>query len=175
VAPAFDDRLNIQAMILAGPARVKALIGTGMSPEMAHQKAFVKVSGIVRRQVLSGGRMAIDATTKQDTRAVGWRRVSDGNPCTFCAMLVSRGPVYASAQRAETVAGTGLEYHGHCGCTAEIMYGEWKPSEAEQRFIDEYERAAEEADAAGEPRTQQTVLYRMRANGEFNDSPKKTT
>jgi len=175
VAPAFDDRVYAQAMLLAGPARVKALIGKGMAPDEAHRKAFVKFSGIVRRQVLSGGRMAIDATTKEDRRAIGWRRVSDGSPCTFCAMLVARGPIYASAQRAETVAGTGLEYHGHCGCTAEIMYGEWKPTEAEQRYVDEYDRAAKEADEAGEPRTQETVLWRMRANGDFNDSPKKTT
>lgn len=172
VTPRFNRSEHGQALLLAGPARVKVLIGRGMAPDEAHAQAFTKFSGIVRRQVLSGGRMAIDATTKADSRAIGWRRISDGDPCTFCAMLVGRGPVYASAERAETVAGTGLEYHGHCGCTAEIMYGDWKPNPTEQEWVDAYDKAAEEADAAGEPRTQENVLWRMRANGAFRDSPK---
>lgn len=171
-APAFDRAANQNALLLAGPARVKLLIGRGMVPDEAHAQAFNKFSGIVRRQVLAGGRMAIHVTTKADKRAVGWRRVSDGNPCTFCAMLVGRGPVYASAERAETVAGTGLEYHGHCGCTAEVMYGEWRPNETEQVWVDAYERAAKQADAAGESRTQESILWRMRAEGSFRDSPK---
>lgn len=160
-----------QSMLLAGPSRVKLLIGKGESADGAHAKAFTKFSGIVRRQVMSGGRMMIDATTRRDQSAVGWRRVTDGNPCTFCAMLASRGPVYASSERASTVAGSGLRYHGHCGCTAEIIYGDWQPSEREQLYIDEYEKAAKQANAAGESRTQNTVLWRMRENGIFRDSP----
>ncbi|KAB5606685.1 hypothetical protein EHS19_06735 [Bifidobacterium jacchi] len=34
------------------------------------------------------------------SRADGWRRVSDGDPCAFCAMLVTRGPVYTSRDKA---------------------------------------------------------------------------
>lgn len=160
-----------ESMLLSGPARVKLLIGKGDSPDGAHAAAFVKFSGIVRRQVLSGGRMLIDETTRRDQNAVGWRRVTDGNPCTFCAMLATRGPVYASKERADSVAGSGLRYHGHCGCTAEIIYGKWQPSEREQLYIDEYEKAAKQANAAGENRTQGTVLWRMRENGIFRDSP----
>lgn len=160
-----------ESMLLAGPSRVKLLIGKGESADGAHAKAFKKFSGIVRRQVMSGGRMMIDETTRRDKNAVGWRRVTDGNPCTFCAMLASRGPVYASKERANSIAGSGLQYHGHCGCAAEIIYGEWQPSEREQLYIDEYEKAAKQANAAGEARTQHTVLHRMRENGIFRDSP----
>lgn len=160
-----------ESMLLAGPSRVKLLIGKGESADGAHAKAFTKFSGIVRRQVMSGGRMMIDETTRRDKNALGWRRVTDGNPCTFCAMLASRGPVYASKERANSIAGSGLQYHGHCGCTAEIIYGEWQPSEREQLYIDEYEKAAKQANAAGEARTQGTVLHRMRENGIFRDSP----
>lgn len=120
---------------------------------------------------MSGGRMMIDATAKADTRAIGWRRVSDGNPCTFCAMLCSRGPIYASQERAETVGGSGLQYHGHCGCTAEILYSEWIPNEAERGYIEDYEKAAREAKADGQQRTQDTVLWRMRQNSVYRDSP----
>lgn len=160
-----------QSMLLAGPSRVKLLIGRGESADGAHAKAFTKFSGIVRRQVMSGGRMMINETAGQDGQAIGWRRVTDGNPCTFCAMLASRGPVYASKGTADTIGGSGLRYHGHCGCTAEIIYGDWQPSEREQLYIDEYEKAARQADRAGESRTQDTVLWRMRENGIFRDSP----
>lgn len=170
-APPFPAAVMRDAALLAGPVRVKMLIGAGESPGSAHAKAFTKFSGIARRQVLDGGRKMIDATTKADTRAIGWRRVSDGNPCTFCAMLCSRGPVYASKQRAETVAGSGLRYHGHCGCTAEIMYGEWVPNEAERGYMEDYEKAAKQAEADGQPRTQDTVLWRMRQNSVYRDSP----
>lgn len=177
VAPAFPAAVMTHTMLVHGPLRVKNLIGKGASGSDAHAKAFTKFSGMVRRQVLMGGRMAIDATTADDRSAVGWRRVTDGNPCTFCAMLASRGPVYQSATAAGDVlrpargGGEKLLYHGHCGCTAEIVYGSWEPSDAEQLYISEYEKAAKQADAAGEPRTQETVLWRMRENGIFRDSP----
>lgn len=171
VAPKFPTAEMRNAALLAGPVRVKLLVGRGETPGSAHAKAFTKFSGIARRQVMSGGRMMIDATAKSDTRAIGWRRVSDGNPCTFCAMLCSRGPIYASQERAETVGGSGLQYHGHCGCTAEILYSEWIPNEAERGYIEDYEKAAREAEADGQQRTQDTVLWRMRQNSVYRDSP----
>lgn len=169
----FDEAEMRNAMLLAGPVRTKLLIANGMPADEAKTKAFTKLGGIVRRQVLDGGRGSVNRTERRDRRARGWRRVSDSNPCTFCAMLCARGPVYGSEQRAREVGGSGLQFHGHCGCTAEIIYGDWEPNEAEQEYIATYEAAAKAADAAGEPRTQQTVLYRMRAKGNFKDSPKR--
>lgn len=50
-------------------------------------------------------------TVMESAEASGrrWRRVSDGNPCAFCAMLVGRGPVYRSKQSALRVVGRGKE------------------------------------------------------------------
>jgi len=177
MAPPFPVEEMRNAALIAGPVRVKMLIGRGESPGSAHAKAFTKFSGIARRQVLDGGRKMIDATTAADSRAVGWRRVTDGNPCTFCAMLASRGPVYSAKSAQGDVmrplrgGGSGLRYHGHCGCTAEIVYGEWKPNDAERLYQEEYEKAAKQAEAEGQQRTEQTVLWRMRENGVFRDSP----
>jgi hypothetical protein len=93
-------------------------------------------------------------------------------------MLVSRGAVYRSKRSTEgdvlrpsRQGGDKLLFHGHCGCTAEIVYGEWIPNRTEQRFIDAYDKAAKQADNAGEPRTQENILWRMRDNGGFRDSP----
>lgn len=176
--PLFDAALNSQILRIAGPLRVKNLVGRGMSGPTALARARNGYAGMLRRQVLMGGRETIDITTEQDRQAVGWRRVSDGDPCTFCAMLCSRGPVYrsqASSQgsvaRDSRGGGKGMHFHSHCGCTSEIVYGEWQPTEQEQGFIDAYDRAAREANAAGQSRTQESVLPRLRRSGGFRDSP----
>lgn len=174
IRSATFDRETVSNVLMAqGPWRIKVYIGGGMTPEAAHSKVTNNLTGAVRRSVLMGGREAIDDTTADDSRAIGWRRVTDGSPCTFCAMLATRGPVYRSEETASAIAGTGLEYHNHCGCTAEIVYGEWRPTDQEQLFINTYESAAREAEAVDGRRVQETVLWRMRAAGNFRDSPKK--
>jgi hypothetical protein len=175
--PDFDTAETAQALVLAGPVRVKLLTKRGMTSTKAQSEALRKFQGIVRRQTMAGGRQLIDQTTESDQRAIGWRRVTDSKPCAFCAMLASRGPVYRSASTAGTDGGglldnkSGLRFHSHCGCTAEIVYGEWKPSEREQGFLAQYQEAAQAANADGFSRTEASVLPRMRAAGNFRDSP----
>jgi len=53
-----------------------------------------------------------------DELATGWSRVTDNDPCAWCAMLASRGPVYKSAQTAGDPRQGGNRYHDHCGCQA---------------------------------------------------------
>lgn len=79
-------------------------------------------------EVLQAGREVVQRSS------IRWRRVTDGKPCGFCAMLASRGPVYHSQESAEG-------YHARCGCTAEPFDGdpsEWEPTPDEARFIDAY-------------------------------------
>lgn len=169
--PDFDLDVNRNALLLAGPVRVKSLIGTGVAPDAAKAAALTAFIGIMRRQTLMGGRFSIDGFERRDERAKGWRRVTDGDPCAFCAMLATRGPVYGSAEKAEQIGGTGLRYHSNCACTAEPIYTVWEPSAREREFIRDYERAAQEVDDLGLPRTEENVLPRMRRLGEFRDSP----
>jgi hypothetical protein len=152
---------------IAGPVRVKLLIASGMPRQEAYDRAFVKFDGIVRRQTLMGGRTTIARTAGRDRRAIGWRRVTDGNPCAFCAMLASRGPAY----RSDASAG-GLQYHGHCGCTAEVMYSAWEPTSAEEEYVAAYQRAQGNLTESGAPRTAKNILSEMRREGSFRDSPK---
>jgi hypothetical protein len=153
-----------RALRLAGPARVKRLIGAGMGAAEAYNAALTKFGGIVRRQTMMGGRLTVARTAGHDRRAVGWRRVTDGNPCAFCAMLASRGPVYKDAASAD-----GIQYHAHCGCTAEPAYSyDWKPTADEDRYLQEYTNAR-----YAEPnRSVEETLAAMRRNGSFRDSPK---
>lgn len=83
----------------------------------AMDKAFVLSSGEASRLVLDGGRRTILDSIRDDPKASGWQRVTDGNACGFCRMLAGRGFVY----KAETVH---FASHGHCGCSAVPEYGE---------------------------------------------------
>lgn len=64
------------------------------------------------RLALNAGRDYVIQTVEQDRLAVGWMRVTDGDPCAFCLVLASRGPVYKSRTTAEFLA------HDNCGCVA---------------------------------------------------------
>lgn len=53
------------------------------------------------KEVENGGRRTIRNAVDRDSSAVGWARVATGREtCGFCLMLVSRGPVYQSAESA---------------------------------------------------------------------------
>lgn len=155
------------ALRLSGPIRIKRLIAGGMDADQAYSAAFTKYAGMVRRQSMMGGRLTVARTAGRDRRAVGWRRVTDGNPCAFCAMLASRGPVYRDAAAAD-----GIQYHAHCGCTAEPAYSNaWEPTADEERFMDAYGEARELVAADGKAINTKKLLAAMRQQGGFRDSP----
>ena len=145
---------------------MQSLREAGHSEGMISDFAASRIEGYVQRGVLNGGRNTIRASSRANVRAFGWLRVSDGNPCAFCAMLVGRGPVY----KAETV---GFRSHDYCGCTAEEFYGEkwsdWEPTGEEARWRDVYFEVAEIATATEGRRvapkpgmSEDTILWRMR-------------
>lgn len=67
-----------------------------------------------KRMVLNAGRERLLERQTRDPNVRGWARVSDGSPCGFCAMLVSRGPVYDAG----TVR---FEAHDGCGCGVRLV------------------------------------------------------
>lgn len=167
--PRFDRRNAAGRIDWTGATNVLWRIARGETQETAYAAARSLFLGVFHEAVLTGGRTTIENWAKKDPRAIGWRRVSDGDPCAFCAMLVTRGPVYTSAAKAGLSARTGSKYHPHCGCTVEVVYGDWKPTEQERQWIDEYYRAAESLPGRT-PRTAETVLPILRRQGSFRDS-----
>jgi hypothetical protein len=127
------------SLLVTGPIGVKSRIGKGIDPRIAKAKAMVDVSGAASRHVLNGGRQLITEAVVKDDVALGFIRVTDDDPCAFCALLAARGPVYHSKDTAyRTTArskrGPGKEYHDHCGCSAEAVFSgdtEW-PSRAKE-------------------------------------------
>jgi hypothetical protein len=76
----------------------------------------------------------MEGSVLEDEEALGWARISDGDPCSWCAMLVSRGAVYKSGATAGDVRYGGTRYHDHDGCQAVPVFSYDSP----------YEQAAEE-------------------------------
>ncbi len=107
-----------KSMYVTGQAAARDALGGGRA-DHARGDALTRVSGAVTRHVLAGGRETILDSVAADHHAIGWARVTDGNPCYFCLTLASRGAVYKSEATA------GFEAHDHCGCAAVPL---WKDS-----------------------------------------------
>jgi hypothetical protein len=98
-------------------------IGNGLVTDEAKRLARESLSGGVGRLAMQGGRRTLTAAIAGDRYYRGrFMRVTDGNPCAFCAMMASRGPVYLSADS----AGASRRWHDRCGCSI-MPYsgGEW--------------------------------------------------
>lgn len=139
-----DDRLMTNIDV-TGIGMYQRALKAGATPVQALDRAGVTLSGTASRLALEGGRSAVSETVRGDTEALGWMRVTDGDPCSWCAMLASRGAVYRSAKTAggrvnAEFSGHGqFKFHDHCGCTvapvfsqddprldhADELYGQW--------------------------------------------------
>lgn len=177
VEPAQDfDRL-IGVSIGAGANAVTNLVDEGVRMDVALDQMRERFNEIVAAETQRTYREMIADTA--GTQRKTWRRVTDGDPCSFCAMLASRGPVYQEST--VTASKYALRYHKGCGCTAEPWYGQWsdwKPTSQEQKYVDAYFEAAAGADADDQSRvapktirdadgvitgrTEDNILWRMR-------------
>lgn len=111
------DRLE-SALDVTGPVEFKKAIAAGKTPQQAMDAAAVRMVGSTQYLALEGGRSVMKQSIENDERATGWSRVTDNDPCAWCAMLASRGPVYKTAKTAGDPRQGGNSYHDHCGCQA---------------------------------------------------------
>lgn len=111
------DRLEA-SLDVTGPVEFKRAIAAGKSPEQAMDAAAVRMVGSTQFLALEGGRSVMKRSIEADERATGYARITDNDPCAWCAMLASRGPVYKSAVTAGDPRQGGDRYHDHCGCQA---------------------------------------------------------
>lgn len=130
------DRAVEISLNVTGPIGQKAKRARGKSVREARDISFVESSGAASRHVLTGGRQSLLTLLQDDPQVQRWVRVTDGDPCAFCAMLAGRGPVYLTEDSA------GFRAHDHCACTAEAVYyndAPWPGRAAEfRRLWDEH-------------------------------------
>lgn len=103
------------SLFVTGPVAFLSGVSAGKDEQEAMDSALTQLLGSASRLSINGGRDAILGI--QDTRLVGYARVTSGRPCAFCALLASRGPVY-SARTA------GFDAHDACHCQPEPVYSD---------------------------------------------------
>lgn len=88
----------------------------------AHGTAGSVGAAHAARILRNESRLLIHEVVKKDEKALGFARVSTtGTPCGFCAMLISRGPIYKS-RRSAGDGYNGSEYHANDNCIAVPVY-----------------------------------------------------
>lgn len=135
-----DNLLDRQAAVSlagTGPARVQDLVtqqrGRLDDPAFLSslEGATRNAANVAGREAIRSGRNLVDQASKRDSRVVGWARVTDGNPCHFCAMLASRGAVYKTQNSAATTRNYDFpendpeslkKYHPGCHCQVVPVY-----------------------------------------------------
>ncbi|UJQ86794.1 head maturation protease [Arthrobacter phage Reedo] len=126
ITPKMDLYRATQALLMTGPVAIRKQLSTGAGLIAAMDAAKAQTLRVGKRLTLEASRNTLIDLVKRDKKdALGWARVSDGQPCHFCAMLVSRGPVYAE----ETVR---FRAHNGCGCSVRPFFkgeedGGWSP------------------------------------------------
>lgn len=122
--PDLDDERVESNLTATGIASYQRAIRAGQTPTQAIDTMAVNLAGSATRLAAEGGRQVIRDAVDGDDAAIGWMRITDGDACSWCLMLASRGAVYKSAQtagRAKNRRFTGpgqFKWHDHCGCVA---------------------------------------------------------
>lgn len=111
----FDAVAAATSLRVTGPVTVATRLGKGDTFAQALASARLATAGYGKRATLAGGRSVVARASARDSESRGWARLSDGSPCSFCAMLVSRGPVYGE----QTVA---FRAHDRCGCGTRAVF-----------------------------------------------------
>lgn len=151
-----------------GSSKVKFLVEHGVAPAAALSQVAPNLMAASQRLALGGGRRVLDQSALANPESIGWRRVSRGGACSFCAMLISRGPEY----RDEKSAGEGRHWHKRCSCSVEEVFSSWTPSREEKGYLDSYNDARRSLAAEGKATDTSSILGAMRQGGGFTDSPK---
>lgn len=124
----FPSDAVIGSMVYTGPRMAKAMKRRGDTSQLATRVGNA-VGRSAMRHTLNGGRRVIQGVVLEDSAARGWARITDADPCDFCRMLASRGPVYKSAR----TAGHLHRYHDGCACSVVPMF--WSEFRAQTRGL----------------------------------------
>lgn len=158
----LDGDSIIDNLRATGLATALSALYSGESIGAASAKGLIATIGAATRLTLMGGRDAVILTMGNDALTTRWARVTSGSPCSFCAMLASRGPSFASEDTAS------FRSHSHCVCQPEPHYeGSHWPGNA-RNYRSMWEAAAKKAAETGED---PAVVFRRRIEGREDPKP----
>lgn len=122
-----DDGADVQATNPFDDTEAQALIranaGTLFGSDAAPQVFLVFANDFLDRNVHAAGRDTVRQNAEHGKREARFARIPSGvHTCPFCAMLASRGAVYASERTA--LGETKNHYHNNCNCEAVPVFGD---------------------------------------------------
>lgn len=130
--PELNEEQVITSLIVTGPQAFRKRseqVGVeklSLSSDLA-RKIMESNARAAQRHVANVGRSVLEDTVETDRACRGWVRVTDNDPCYFCAMLASRGPVYEDDSFDESdprFHGPGdHKVHDGCACLLVPVYG----------------------------------------------------
>lgn len=105
-----EDRRAMVSLVVTGPVRAERGIQALRQSERGRlddpdfladldevmRDAGATAAGAADRDAQMGGRDLMEDYARTDRAVVGWARVTDSDPCHFCALMASRGAVYRS-------------------------------------------------------------------------------
>jgi hypothetical protein len=99
--------------------------------------AKARLADASEKLVLDAGRDTVIGNVQRDAVAKGWARLTELDPCSFCAMLAARGAVYRSKQTAA------FEAHDTCRCHVEPWFrGAYEPTAKARQWTKLYDDTA---------------------------------
>lgn len=116
-----EDRRAMVSLVVTGPVRAERGIQALRQSERGRlddldfladldevmRDAGATAAGAANRNAQMGGRDLLAASSEADRAVVGWARITDDDPCHFCALLAGRGAVYRSMWAARYSGRTG--------------------------------------------------------------------
>lgn len=122
--PELDTKALTTSLWVTGPQQY---VDAGKAvDDIFDEERINAITGAATRHIMNGGREAIDSAYEADVKTTGYYRIEDGDPCYFCAMLMSRGVVFKGDSFEESdirFFGPGdAKVHDHCGGSLVAAY-----------------------------------------------------
>lgn len=152
----FDDfpmTDAIMSLTITGNYNVKAQMPGPADDLMQNGRTNSAGAGV--RHAMNGGRNAVNNIVQMDRKVIGYARVTDSDPCYWCALLASRGADYGKTSfvgankkfTANKNARTDLpdswtpaRTHDHCRCFLRPVYAKSQSMDDEaQNYRDQWD------------------------------------
>lgn len=109
--------------------------------EKAQREAAYKAANKAASKASNPGQDQINDQMENDDLVVRYQRITGRNPCAFCSLLASRGPVYKSEKSAS------FKPHSACACAAIPIFSDSPDlSPRDKFFMENYGTAQRQAD-----------------------------
>lgn len=149
LAPLWSTAVPI-AQFPGAPEETKRVASTAIADAKA------RLAQVAEKLVLDTGRDTVIGNVQRDPVAKGWARLTEPDPCYFCAMLAARGAVYRSKKTA------GFEAHDNCRCHVEPWFrGAYEPTAK----VREWQRLYDTATAGATTSHDRRLAFRQAYEG----------